>query len=131
MAMCQCEAADRDARGNCRRCEALRKREDYVRRKDTILRVRRERRRSIDPAVKRQRRHEEHVARRSKSLVRMRTRYAIKSGKLTKRPCESCGCDDLSRVQAHHEDYGKPFDVTWLCTVCHRRLKHSKYSEAQ
>ena len=48
--------------------------------------------------------------------------------------CEECG---LSReqlesmirgrsvrthtLQMHHEDYGKPFDIVWLCIDCHTR----------
>lgn len=45
--------------------------------------------------------------------------YAIKSGKLTRRPCEKCG---TAKSEAHHEDYSKPFDVQWLCRQCHAAL---------
>ena len=40
---------------------------------------------------------------------------AIRDGKLTRQPCEQCG----ERAQAHHDDYSKPLDVRWLCTVHH------------
>lgn len=43
---------------------------------------------------------------------------ALKSGKLTKLPCEVCGTE--VKVQAHHHDYFKPLDVRWLCFTCHR-----------
>lgn len=36
-------------------------------------------------------------------------------------PCALCGREGKHR---HHSDYGKPNDVTWLCTKCHRRLHH-------
>ena len=44
---------------------------------------------------------------------------AIKTAQLVKRPCEVCGS---TQVQAHHDDYGKPLDVRWLCSVHHRCL---------
>ena len=42
---------------------------------------------------------------------------AVKCGRLAKKPCESCGAVE---AEAHHEDYSKPLDVTWLCFRCHR-----------
>lgn len=46
---------------------------------------------------------------------------AIKIGKLT-RPgsCEHCGI--VCRPQAHHDDYERRLDVTWLCSPCHMEL---------
>ena len=41
---------------------------------------------------------------------------AVRDGKLTKLPCEVCG---KTRAQAHHDDYGKPLEVRWLCTTHH------------
>lgn len=41
---------------------------------------------------------------------------AVYSGKLKKYPCEKCGS---SKAHGHHEDYSKPFDVTWLCPKHH------------
>jgi hypothetical protein len=45
---------------------------------------------------------------------------ALKSGKLTRQPCEVC---NEPRVQAHHDDYSKPLDVKWLC-VKHHAERH-------
>lgn len=45
--------------------------------------------------------------------------YAIKTGKLIKKPCESCG--SLIRVQGHHWNYDLPLDVKWMCVSCHRK----------
>lgn len=53
-----------------------------------------------------------------------RARYflynAIKLGRVKKRDCEVCGSS--FKVEAHHEDYGKPFGVKWLCRLHHARL---------
>lgn len=45
--------------------------------------------------------------------------HAIKAGKLVRGSCSKCGSNE--NVHAHHEDYSKPLDVTWLCVLCHRR----------
>jgi ribosomal protein S27AE len=54
--------------------------------------------------------------------VRFKTYYAIKSGKLIRKPCEICG--EL-KVQAHHDDYSKTYDVRWLCWKHHREFHDS------
>lgn len=41
---------------------------------------------------------------------------AIRDGRLLREPCEVCGTKD---AQAHHDDYGKPLEVRWLCTTHH------------
>jgi transposase-like protein len=45
---------------------------------------------------------------------------AIKSGKLHRGPCETCGATE--HIDAHHDDYSKPYDVRWLCHSCHMSL---------
>jgi hypothetical protein len=42
---------------------------------------------------------------------------AIKTGAIKILPCEECG----NKAIAHHADYSKPFDITWLCLSHHRR----------
>ena len=32
--------------------------------------------------------------------------------------CSKCGAE--GKIEAHHEDYTKPFEVIWLCRPCHR-----------
>ena len=54
---------------------------------------------------------------RQKVLARNRIRVLIYRGKLKRQPCEVCG-NELS--QAHHKDYSKPLDVTWLCAQHHK-----------
>ncbi len=54
--------------------------------------------------------------------ARQDVRKAIKSGILTRQPCQVCGA---SPSQAHHTDYNKPLDVKWLCKK-HHLEHHSK-----
>lgn len=42
---------------------------------------------------------------------------ALKRNKIKKMPCTVCGD---KKSEAHHEDYSKPLDVTWLCRKHHR-----------
>jgi len=53
-----------------------------------------------------------------KRRAHIMTGNAIKYGLLKKQPCVRCG---EARVEAHHEDYLKPLDVTWLCKPCHAK----------
>ena len=45
---------------------------------------------------------------------------AVRDKRIQKRPCAFCG--NNSNLEAHHHDYEKPLDVTWLCRPCHRRF---------
>lgn len=50
---------------------------------------------------------------------------AVRKGILLKPDrCSECRAEGTGRmIQAHHEDYGRPLDVIWLCPKCHR-AKH-------
>lgn len=41
---------------------------------------------------------------------------AVRSGRLTRLPCEVCGDP---HTEGHHDDYEKPLDVRWLCKKHH------------
>lgn len=43
---------------------------------------------------------------------------AIRDGRMERGLCCKCG----SKAEAHHHDYDKPLDVTWLCTAHHKEL---------
>jgi hypothetical protein len=44
---------------------------------------------------------------------------ALTRGKL-QRPDHCSKCFKECVPEAHHEDYNKPLEVTWLCADCHR-----------
>ena len=60
-----------------------------------------------------------------RKYARYAVHRALKSGRLTKsKVCELCKRDSFD-IEAHHVDYGKFLDVTWLCKICHG-LAHRK-----
>ena len=50
----------------------------------------------------------------------------IKAGRLIRCPCSRCG--RTTNVHAHHDDYSKPLDVTWLCPPCHA-VRHAEQKQ--
>jgi len=61
-----------------------------------------------------------------KDKARRALRRKVKTSEIIKKSCEVCGHKD---VQGHHEDYGKPFDVIWLCVIHHAQLHSAKAKE--
>jgi hypothetical protein len=49
-------------------------------------------------------------------------RNAIQRGELV-RPDACSDCGARGRIHAHHYDYLKPLEVTWLCPRCHAEAK--------
>lgn len=54
----------------------------------------------------------------AKRKARQKLNDAIKLGKML-RPSACSECGREGRVEAHHHDYGLPYDVQWLCRRCH------------
>ena len=51
-----------------------------------------------------------------------RTNALLQLG-LLQRPATCSCCGRRSQIHAHHEDYTKPEEITWLCYRCHG-LRH-------
>lgn len=70
------------------------------------------------------RRHNLHRNTPEKTKARMILYSAIRSGKI-QRPiaCQECGA--ITSVQGHHNDYSHPYEVEWLCSLCHGK-RHRK-----
>lgn len=55
--------------------------------------------------------------------------YAVKTGKII-RPTKCSKCGYEGRIDGHHHDYSKPYDVTWLCASCHRIIHNEERRSA-
>jgi hypothetical protein len=59
---------------------------------------------------------------RIKANIRAKVKMKVRRGLMKSYPCEVCGEE---KVEAHHDDYSKPYDVRWLCFK-HHRLHHKQ-----
>lgn len=55
---------------------------------------------------------------RQKAWARYKAQRARDRGEI-RRPDVCEGCHRTTGTVMHHEDYGRPLDVTWLCGTCH------------
>ena len=57
-----------------------------------------------------------------------RVYYALKTGKIGKpESCSVCGVVvGKNKIQAHHDNYSKPFDIIWCCQDCHVKFDKLK-----
>jgi hypothetical protein len=61
-----------------------------------------------------------------RARARANLRNAVYEGKVAKpNRCEDCGEQfEKHRLQGHHADYSKFYDVDWLCHACHVKRHH-------
>jgi hypothetical protein len=107
----------------CKMCVKLqvkkhRKENDHVREYDrSRYKNNPERKRKTDKMVKRWRANNPDGY-----LAHYTVSNAIRDGRLKRMPCVICG---NLKSEAHHEDYSKPLEVMWLCSLHHRRYHHA------
>jgi len=68
----------------------------------------------------------EKVSEKDMLNAKAKVKYALKIGRLTRKPCSVCGQKDS---EAHHQDYSKPLDVIWFCRK-HHTLWHQFLNES-
>lgn len=68
---------------------------------------------------------------RSKDKIKCRNavNWAILDGKI--KPCACSVCGSCFLTEAHHEDYSKPFEITWLCKRHHMERHGKKLSKQE
>ena len=54
-----------------------------------------------------------------------RVAKALKDGKLTK-PTKCQICSRETYLLAHHKDYRKPLEVSWICDSCHLKMHRNQ-----
>lgn len=65
------------------------------------------------------RRRRWHVANMDKVRAQRALNAKVRRGGIVKSPfCQFC-LTAKARIEAHHPDYSKRFDVVWLCSYCH------------
>ena len=65
-----------------------------------------------------------------KVKVQQQLNNAVYNGKIEKpNKCEKCNkVTEKRKIDGHHEDYTKPFEVKWLCKQCHNQV-HKGYKQ--
>jgi|SRR5208337_628387 len=63
----------------------------------------------------------QHIPRDFKQKCNDLVNLAVKLGLIIKPGnCEKCG-KESERIEGHHDDYFKVFEVNWLCKPCHAK----------
>lgn len=111
----------------CRTCNGATRRATRRHRVVVRLRVKGLTFRSIGEHLGVSRQRAEQIYRWTKSRARRALHKALKAGRVTKPAfCERCE-SETPRLDGHHEDYGKPLDVIWVCVPCHNVVHPRKW----
>ncbi len=102
----------------CKPCVRQKKRVAYYRDHDAMTEKKRAWYHAMSPEAKAKMYKGIELARdQKKDAARRKLNQAVKRGEIARLPCHVCGSTVC--IQAHHHDYSKPFDVEWMCSICH------------
>jgi hypothetical protein len=106
--------------GNCcRKCSALLKQDERRTRVVNGLRAKGLTMKEIADLMGITRQRVEQIAHRNRNRARSAVRFALKTGRIEKPTfCERCEAITID-LEAHHSDYDRHLDITWLCVPCH------------
>lgn len=57
-----------------------------------------------------------------KYKARQLFKAALYCGKIQRQPCQYPNCND-PKVQGHHKDYSRPYEVEWFCMYHHKLIE--------
>jgi hypothetical protein len=100
-------------------CDARNKRDPAHRR--AILLASYHHRKNLKPKKKHPVKPYDHKVKARRAL-----QHEVRLGRIKRQPCERCR---KPNADAHHDDYSKPLDVRWLCSLCHAAV-HREQEEA-
>lgn len=108
--------------GECKACTQKRVSKNYYQNRDYYIAYEKEREK--DPERKRMKLEYQRVRRSKfpgKNRARQKVSNALRDGRLLRKPCDVCGS---LKVEAHHKDYRKYLEVTWLCRKHHMEVEN-------
>ena len=60
-----------------------------------------------------------------KTKARIDANNALRAGRLVKGPCEHEDAECSGRIEMHHDDYSKPYEVRWFCSLHHKPFHYA------
>lgn len=61
-----------------------------------------------------------------KKSARRKVQTEIEAGRIQRGSCSICNSPN---AEAHHSDYSKPLDITWLCDKHHGQIERINYAQ--
>lgn len=80
-----------------------------------------------NPELTKQKNKLNNIRYKKQKLCINKLNFAIQMGRVA-RPKVCSKCLEEGSIEGHHENYDKPFDVIWLCKICHCGLHKCKKS---